>query len=120
MLRLDQSDLIARVADRLRALADENRIRLLLALKEGESPVGTLAGRLEINQASTSKHLAILKAAGLVDVRRSGTQSIYFIKDEQVFDMCALVCKGVISHLQSQQAVLDSLRPAARKKGMAS
>ena len=116
MLRLDQTDLIARIADRLRALADENRIRLLLALKEGEQSVGVLAERLELNQASTSKHLAVLKAAGLVDARRNGTQSIYYIKDDQVFDMCALVCQGVITHLQSQQAVLDSFRPA-RKKG---
>ena len=114
MLRLDQSDLIARVAERLRALADENRIRLLLALKEGERPVGELAQTLKLNQASTSKHLAVLKAAGLVDCRRVGTQARYSIRDQQVFDMCALVCQGVIKHIQAQQALLESLKPARK------
>ena len=120
MLRMDQTEMIGRVAERLRAIADENRIRLLLALKEGEQTVGGLTELLGLGQASTSKHLGVLKVAGLVDCRKAGTQCWYRIKDPQVFEMCALVCAGVVRHIEAQQAALrgfELLAKAGSKKG---
>ena len=103
-------DMIAKVAERLRALADETRIRLLLRLKRGECNVTTLADELEIAQASVSKHLAVLRQVGLVDVNRVGTQAIYRVHDDSVFEMCRLVCDGVVRHVRAQQAVLAGVR----------
>ena len=65
---------------------------------------------LDIAQASVSKHLAVLREVGLVDVTRNANQAIYRIKDESVFEMCEIVCGGVIRHLrEEQQALAETL-----------
>ena len=101
-------EMIPKIVERLRALADESRIRLLLRLKNGECNVNTLKAELGIAQASVSKHLTVLRQVGLVDVERRGTQAVYKICDDSVFDMCRLVCDGVVRHLQREHAVLAS------------
>jgi ArsR family transcriptional regulator len=54
------------------ALADENRLRLLYLMREGEICVCFLQGVLKTNQPKVSRHLAYLKKAGLVEARREG------------------------------------------------
>jgi DNA-binding transcriptional ArsR family regulator len=60
-----------------RALADATRVRLLLALRDGEATVSDLAARLALPQPRVSTHLAVLRAAGLVAVQTSGRQRTY-------------------------------------------
>jgi DNA-binding transcriptional ArsR family regulator len=103
-----RTELLAEVVERLKALADENRIRILMRLREGECKVTSLAEELNIAQASVSKHLAILRQVGLVEVTRLGTTARYRVKDQSVFEMCELVCGGVIRHLQEEQRVLTA------------
>ena len=106
MLDPSNSEMIARVVQRLSALADENRIRILLCLRDSERNVTELTGQVGLAQASVSKHLAILRSVGLIDVERRGTQAFYRIKDQSVFDMCKLVCDGVIRQAKQQTAAL--------------
>lgn len=96
-------ELIGDVVERLRALADESRLRILMRLREGECNVTTLTEELGIAQASVSKHLAVLRQVGLVAAERHGNQMFYRIKDETVFEMCEIVCGGVVRHLQEEQ-----------------
>jgi DNA-binding transcriptional ArsR family regulator len=103
-----RAELLADVVERLKALADENRIRILLRLRGGECKVTSLAEELDIAQASVSKHLAILRQVGLVEVTRLGTTAWYRVKDQSVFEMCELVCGGVIRHLQEEQRMLTA------------
>ena len=102
-------EMIERVVERLRAIADETRVRLLLRLQQGPCNVTTLTDELAIGQASVSKHLSVLRQAGLVAVERRGTNSVYRIADESVFDMCRIVCDGVLRHLRRQQELLASM-----------
>lgn len=106
--------MIERVVERLKALADESRVRLLLRLKRGECNVTTLSEELEVAQASVSKHLNVLKHVGLVSARREGNQAIYGIRDESVFELCKLVCDGVVRHAREEHAALGL---TARKPG---
>ncbi|MCC6239723.1 MAG: winged helix-turn-helix transcriptional regulator [Phycisphaerales bacterium] len=103
-------DMVQMVVRRLRAIADESRVRLLAHLKAGPANVTSLSRELKLAQASVSKHLAVLRDAGLVDVERIGTQARYFIADESVFQLCQIVCDGVARHLQQQGQVLKKLR----------
>jgi DNA-binding transcriptional ArsR family regulator len=98
--------MVARVVERLRAMADENRVRMLLRLKHGPASVNELASAIGINQPSVSKHLSVLKQVGIVDCQRRGTTASYFIKDETIFDLCALVCQGVRSFANEQHEAL--------------
>ena len=62
------------------ALADENRLRLLYLMKEGEICVCYLQGVLQTNQPKISRHLAYLKRTGLVESRRDGKWMHYRLK----------------------------------------
>lgn len=82
-------------AERLRAVADETRIRLLRTLCEGEKYVSELADRLGLAQPTVSHHLAILRRAGLVEARRDGPRVVYALpeslhppaKEELILDL---------------------------------
>lgn len=65
--------------DILKALADRTRLRLIKALLEQDSGVNELTERLDISQYNTSKHLRVLREAGIVDLRAIGTRREYFI-----------------------------------------
>lgn len=107
--------LLPKVVTRLKAMADENRIRLLLRLKAGPCNVGTLSQELKISQASTSKHLAQLRQAGLVKSARRGTQILYSVRDRSIYDLCSLVCDGVVRHLKAETAALNLVAVPVRK-----
>jgi ArsR family transcriptional regulator len=62
------------------ALADENRLRLLYLMKDGEICVCYLQGVLQTNQPKISRHLSYLKRAGLVEARRDGKWMHYSLK----------------------------------------
>jgi DNA-binding transcriptional ArsR family regulator len=88
-------ELLARVANRFRALSDEARLLILLRLRKGPASVAQLVKATHLAQPSVSKHLAILREAGIVTSERQGTQVINHIRDETVFELCDTVCTGV-------------------------
>jgi ArsR family transcriptional regulator len=64
-----------------KALADESRIRILAALRQGELSVGEIVEALELGQPRVSRHLNILAAAGLVRSRRDGRRMFYALPE---------------------------------------
>jgi DNA-binding transcriptional ArsR family regulator len=63
-------------------LAEPNRRRILDLLRTSERPVGALVGELGISQPAVSKHLRILREAGLVEVRSEGQRRLYRLRTE--------------------------------------
>ena len=59
------------------ALADPNRRAVLQLLLERPRPVGELVERLGLSQPGPSKHLRVLREAGLVRVRRDANRRVY-------------------------------------------
>jgi DNA-binding transcriptional ArsR family regulator len=102
MIDVVNSKVVEHVADRFRALGDENRIRLLARLAQSPANVRTLTEELGISQAAASKHLAILRRAGLVSFESKGPQSIYQISDPSVHELCSIVCRGVLEFVRGQ------------------
>ncbi len=88
-------EMISKCVEHLKSMADEARLRILLRLREGECNVTNLVDELGIAQASVSKHLSILKRAGIVKMRRQGAQALYSIKDDSVYDILQTVCESV-------------------------
>ncbi len=60
-----------------KALADNNRRKILKLLGTGNYDVTTLGTNFAITQATLSSHLAVLRKAGLVEVKVKGKQRIY-------------------------------------------
>jgi ubiquinone/menaquinone biosynthesis C-methylase UbiE/biotin operon repressor len=68
---------MASITKTLRALAEPNRLRILLLLKEEELSVAELQEILTMGQSSISTHLSQLKQTGLVEDRRTGKNNLY-------------------------------------------
>jgi DNA-binding transcriptional ArsR family regulator len=64
-----------------KALADENRIRLLLALRRGELCACQLTELLQLAPSTVSKHLFLLKHAGLLESRKDGRWIFFRLAD---------------------------------------
>ncbi len=64
------------------ALSDPRRRELVDLLREGELPVGLLVDRMPIAQSGVSRHLRILKDAGVVRSRGRGQQRLYSLCPE--------------------------------------
>jgi uncharacterized protein YndB with AHSA1/START domain/DNA-binding transcriptional ArsR family regulator len=64
------------------ALAEPNRRRILDLLGTAERPVGELVGQLALSQPAVSKHLRILRDAGLVEVRSDAQRRLYRVRPE--------------------------------------
>jgi len=63
-------------------LAEPNRRRILDLLRQAERPVGDLVAELDVSQPTVSKHLRVLRDAGLVDVRSDAQRRLYRIRPE--------------------------------------
>jgi DNA-binding transcriptional ArsR family regulator len=71
----------------LQALAEPRRVAILELLRDGERPVGELVGRLGLSQPAVSKHLRVLKDAGLVAARVDAQRRLYRIRPEPLADL---------------------------------
>ena len=71
------------------ALAEPNRRRILDALLAGERPAGELGSALAISQPGVSKHLRLLREAGLVRSRAEGQRRLYRLAPEQLVEVDA-------------------------------
>jgi DNA-binding transcriptional ArsR family regulator len=63
--------------DTLKLVAEPRRQEILRLVWREELPVGEIADRLELSYAGVSQHLALLREAGFVQVRRDGKQRLY-------------------------------------------
>src|SRR6266487_2097572 len=92
-----------------RALADPTRRQILQDLRDGELAAGEIAGRFAISGPSVSRHLAILKAAGLVSDRRKGNRILYALEPDRL----ALTVGSFLSAVCPTQVVLRHRRARA-------
>ncbi|MBW2090966.1 MAG: winged helix-turn-helix transcriptional regulator [Deltaproteobacteria bacterium] len=79
-------------AEVAKALAHESRLIMLDALKEGDKCVCELTDLVSADQSTVSKHLAILKNAGIVSDHKKGNRVYYHLETPCVFQFfdCAL------------------------------
>jgi DNA-binding transcriptional ArsR family regulator len=71
----------------LRTLAEPNRVAILDLLRDGEQPVGELVERLRLSQPAVSKHLRVLKEAGMVEARIDGQRRLYRVRPEPLIEL---------------------------------
>lgn len=71
----------------LRALADESRRTVLEALANREATAGELAALLPIARPGVSRHLRVLREAGLVEVRQQAQQRIYSLRPQPLAEV---------------------------------
>ncbi len=67
--------------DPFEALGDANRREILRLLSDGDKPVQEIAGSMPISRPAVSRHLRLLKEAGMVAERAEGTRRIYHLHE---------------------------------------
>lgn len=71
----------------LQALSDVSRRTMLEALKEGPASAGDLAALLPIARPGVSRHLRVLREAGLVEVRQEAQFRLYSLRPEPLAEV---------------------------------
>lgn len=92
------------IAARFKVLAEPLRLRMLVALSDGELSVTEIAEAVEASQPNISKHLKMLQDAGLVKRRQEGNTVYCSIADETIFELCEVVCSSLRERLGAQAA----------------
>jgi DNA-binding transcriptional ArsR family regulator len=97
----------------LQVLAEPRRLEILDLLRDGERPVGELVDRLGVSQPAVSKHLRVLKDAGLVEARADAQRRLYRIRPEplaELDDWLASYRRLWTTHLDRLEDHLDRRR----------
>jgi DNA-binding transcriptional ArsR family regulator len=95
-------------------LAEESRRRILDLLVQGERPVGELVTLLALSQPAVSKHLRVLREAGLVEARTDAQRRIYRVRPEplrEVDDWLTPYRRQWAGHLDALERHLEVMAP---------
>jgi DNA-binding transcriptional ArsR family regulator len=71
----------------IEVLAEPSRRRILDALRAGEQPVHALVEQVALSQPAVSKHLRVLREAGLVSMRPDGQRRLYRVRTEPLREL---------------------------------
>ncbi|WP_428011035.1 ArsR/SmtB family transcription factor [Baaleninema sp.] len=76
------------LASRFKILSEPTRLQILAAICQQERKVCDICDRTGLSQANVSKHLRLLKDAGVVSCRREGVSRYYRLVDSDLLDLC--------------------------------
>ena len=96
-----------------RALADPTRRQILTDLRDGELAAGEIAARFTISGPSISRHLSVLKGAGLVTERREANRILYSLVEERL----AVSVGNFLSAVCPEQVVIRRKRQRVARRG---
>jgi ArsR family transcriptional regulator len=89
-----------------KAIADETRQKIMTECCCCWISVGDLAGKLDVTQPTVSHHLAVLREAGLVNLREEGKQTIYTLNQENIAFCCGQIMLKFAPEEKATEAVI--------------
>jgi len=102
-----------------KALGDETRLRIVALLSHGELCVCHLEEALSLSQPKVSRHLATLRAAGVVEDRRDGTWVYYRLLPQPDAD-CERQLQGLVKTFTKRSVLRRDLERLVKVRGPAS
>jgi len=97
-----------------KALSDENRVRALMLLSQGELCVCQLIEMLRLAPSTVSKHMSILRQARLVESRKEGRWMYYRLADEDPSKEVIQAIRWVQNSLAKDKQILADARQVKR------
>ena len=92
----------------LKALAEPHRRVILQLVADGPRPVGDIASHLDITPQAVSRHLKVLREAGLVDERREGTRHLFVVNPDGFSAVQEFLADFWIRHLGQLKATVEN------------
>ncbi len=103
MLSFEEAEIRSRI---IKAMAHPVRLMIVDMLKEGEVSFAKINSVFESDKSTVSKHLLVLKDAGILSSRKSGTDMIYRLETPCVVDFFGCVTGVIESNVKKQQMCL--------------
>ena len=100
-----------------KALSDENRVRALMMLTGGELCVCQIIEMLGLAPSTVSKHMSILRQAGLVETRKEGRWIYYRLAGREAQPACEIL-NWLQRHLKNDKRILDDVKQQRRMQKM--
>jgi DNA-binding transcriptional ArsR family regulator len=108
------------VASTFEVLAEPRRREILDLLRDGERQVGDLVGKLPLSQPTVSKHLKVLREAGLVEVRHDAQRRWYRLRLDPLVEVDAWLApyrRMWTASLDALERHLDSMSDEPEETG---
>lgn len=105
MISYEEAEIRSRI---IRALAHPVRLMIVDALKDGETPFSKINDLFESDKSTVSKHLLVLKEAGVVSSRKSGSDMFYKLEVPCITDFFSCVTAVIENTVKKQQICLCS------------
>jgi ArsR family transcriptional regulator len=97
-------------AEVLKTLSNPRRLEIIHLLADGPREVSRLAAEMGISQPNVSQHLALMRAAGLVESEREGREVRYRLSDPEIICACETM-RGVLVRRLARISVAASRTP---------
>lgn len=92
-----------------KALAHPIRVEIVEFLVDGEKSVSEIVKRVGAKESNTSRHLAVLKSAGVVGSRKEGMSVIYKLRLPCIVRMFSCVEKAIMEKAKYHKAIAEKL-----------
>ncbi len=102
-------DVLELKASVLKALGQPTRLKILELLRDGERCVCEIFPAIQEEQSNVSRHLALLKAAGILASRKEGQMVHYRVRDPQVFKLLDGVNALLKAHMEERRTLARRL-----------
>jgi ArsR family transcriptional regulator, arsenate/arsenite/antimonite-responsive transcriptional repressor len=99
MITFEEAEIRSRI---IKAMAHPVRLMVIDELKAGEKSFSTLFGLFKLDKSTVSKHLLVLKEAGIVSSRKEGVDMIYRLEVPCVTDFFGCVTEVIQSNIKRQ------------------
>ena len=97
-------------AELLKTLGQPTRLRILEFLKDAEKCVCEIMPAIEEQQSNTSRHLSIMKQAGLLVCRQQGKSVFYRVKNRRIFSLLKILDEVIKQQIIEKSKVATLLR----------
>jgi|SRR5664279_4721855 DNA-binding transcriptional ArsR family regulator len=106
----DELDAVfAAVARHFGLLSEPTRLKILNTICRAERSVTMIVEATGATQTNVSRHLALLRAAGVVSRRRDGNTVYYCVNDPEFMDICRNVCVQIAGRIDARQPLRKDL-----------
>ncbi|HQR11354.1 MAG TPA: metalloregulator ArsR/SmtB family transcription factor [Casimicrobiaceae bacterium] len=108
--RSDELDeVFAAVARHFGVLAEPTRLKILNAICREERSVTMIVATTGATQTNVSRHLALMRAAGVVSRRKDGNTVYYRASDPELMEICRSVCVQIAGRIDARQPLKKDL-----------
>lgn len=103
MISFEEAEIRSKI---IKAMAHPVRLMIIDELRAGERPFSQLFHLFELDKSTVSKHLLVLKEAGIVSSRKSGADMIYNLEVPCVTDFFSCVTAVIENNVRRQQVCI--------------